>query len=1025
MARIFLILSVIAGALVATVWCTLLHPAPPFPYSFQAEIQTSTPTVAQLYYERGAGLTDSESAKAAVAPFRNFTKITLPIPEGKYRALYFTPGAHLDGGIVHFRHARITTFDGRVMRSLSAGDFDLNPDTGSATTDGDGLKITSRRDGSNPRLTVKFDPYLRLGVGFWSKFRLHAPRWLKVFGLSLLSMIIVRAAAIRRALIVEWWQSLRTSRPRLALVVIAVLATSLASYPVIFFGKSLLSPTSGSVLLYDRNPTLPDFSDLREDNVHSSDVGAMMWQHLPYTVHQHRALAAGELPLWNRYNSTGSPLLGQGQSMLGDPMHLPVIAAGGAAWAFDAKFILAKLLFACGVGWCAWALTRDFGASSLAILGGAFVGFFSYRFNHPALFSLGYAPWILVAWFEIARAETRSSVLAGMLLWSSSNLCEVVSGTVKEAYVLCFALNFAGALIFALGSLTAREKLRRLAFLSVTGVGIVLVSAPVWWTFFHTLGSAFTSYDVPTVLQIRREWFIGFFDDLFYREMIPRHAVYMPAANFLVFLGCFFAVTKPTRLWKNPATRVLALFALGAFCVAFQTGSTEGTPQWMLKLPLFRNLYHVNNLFSCVALVLTCVLAGWGFSVARETLVRVKPSRYLLPGAAAFVVMFIPYFTFTPPGWTEHEWHSWGNADLHQRIVYLHVLLLPFALGVLVAAARRRLREVKWTPVTAVPVLVALLFLLGRHGQHLPFFPPNDLLTTPGTRPHLFATSPAVDFLRDATSREPARVFGTGNTLFPGFSSVYDLEGINAPDALVNRQYHELGSALGWLGSGWQIRITNEELDRWRHALDFFNVGYVVTEPAALRPITGLRRIANLDMDIWRNEQVWPRAFFVSRLESYDTVAELAQRILASTPSPFAAIQSADLNADLKPFAANSPGTEPIPAKQYRLETNKTSFTIAAPSPGIAVLQEAWLADDFVARVDGRVVPYFRVNHVFKGVAIPTAGVHRIEFGYWPQGFTQSLAASVLGLVLLVMGIGVIWFFEKEVSPSVAANAQG
>jgi hypothetical protein len=335
------------------------------------------------------------------------------------------------------------------------------------------------------------------------------------------------------------------------------------------------------------------------------------------------------------------------------------------------------------------------------------------------------------------------------------------------------------------------------------------------------------------------------------------------------------------------------------------------------------------------------------------------------------------------------------------------------------------MRELKWTPITAIPVLIALLFLLGRHGQHLPFFPPNDLLTAPGTRPHLFAPSPAVDFLRDATSREPARVFGTGNTLFPGFSGVYDLEGINAPDALVNRQYRELGSALGLLGSGWQMRIANEELDRWQHALGFFNVGYIITEPDALRPIAGLHRIANLDLDIWRNETVWPRAFFVSRLGSYDTVAELAKRLLAPTPAPFAAIQSADLNADLKPFITSLPVSEPIPAKQYRLETNKTSFTIAAPSPGIAVLQEAWLADDFVARVDGRVVPYSRVNHVFKGVVIPSAGVHRIEFEYWPQGFTQSLAASALGLVLLVVGVGVVWFFEKEVSPSVAANAQG
>ena len=336
------------------------------------------------------------------------------------------------------------------------------------------------------------------------------------------------------------------------------------------------------------------------------------------------------------------------------------------------------------------------------------------------------------------------------------------------------------------------------------------------------------------------------------------------------------------------------------------------------------------------------------------------------------------------------------------------------------------MREVRWTALTAVPAFLALLLLLGRHGQHLPLFPPNDFLTTPGSRPDLFAPSPAIDFLREATSREPARVFGTGNTLFPGFSSVYDLEGINGPDALVNRQYRELGSALGLFVSDWQMHLANEALPRWQRALDFFNVGYVVTEPGSLKPIAGLHRAVSLDLDIWRSEHVWPRAFFVSRLESYDTVDDLARRISAPTSStPFAAIQSSDLDAALKSFVTNLPSTEPVPAKQYHLETNKTSFTVAAPSPGIAVLQEAWLADDFVAKVDGKVVPYLRVNHAFKAVVIPTAGVHRVEFAYWPRGFTLSLAASVLGLVLLIAGVYAISRFEKEISPSVATTAQG
>src|SRR5690606_4296230 len=136
-----------------------------------------------------------------------------------------------------------------------------------------------------------------------------------------------------------------------------------------------------------------------------SDVGAIMWAHIPYSFMQHRALAGGEVPLWNRYSATGTPLLAQGQSMLGDPLHLPVIAANGAAWAWDAKFLLAKWLFATGLAFSVFAVLRPpaagagisdsngsprlpgnvaLAAAALVALAAPFIGFFVYRINHPA-----------------------------------------------------------------------------------------------------------------------------------------------------------------------------------------------------------------------------------------------------------------------------------------------------------------------------------------------------------------------------------------------------------------------------------------------------------------------------------------------------------------------------------------------------------------------------------------------------------------------------------------------------------------
>src|ERR1019366_855507 len=105
---------------------------------------------------------------------------------------------------------------------------------------------------------------------------------------------------------------------------------------------------------------------------------------------QHRALAGGELPLWNRYNSCGSPLLGQGQSMFGDPLHLFVILADGASWAWDLKFLIAKWGFALALGLLVLAVTRHLPAALIVSAAAPFVGFFVYRINHPAFFSMCY-----------------------------------------------------------------------------------------------------------------------------------------------------------------------------------------------------------------------------------------------------------------------------------------------------------------------------------------------------------------------------------------------------------------------------------------------------------------------------------------------------------------------------------------------------------------------------------------------------------------------------------------------------------
>lgn len=58
------------------------------------------------------------------------------------------------------------------------------------------------------------------------------------------------------------------------------------------------------------------------------------------------------------------------------------------------------------------------------------------------------------------------------------------------------------------------------------------------------------------------------------------------------------------------------------------------------------------------------------------------------------------------------------------------------------------------------------------------------------------------------------------------------------------------------------------------------------------------------------------------------------------------------------------------------------------------------------ATLNGRPVPYLRVNHAFKGIVIPAAGEWTLECAHRPVHWNLSLGVAAFGAVMLT-GIGV------------------
>jgi hypothetical protein len=755
---------------------------------------------------------------------------------------------------------------------------------------------------------------------------------------------------------------------------------------VIFFGRSFVSPNYGTPLLYANSPTLPGFKSATGHDGMGSDVGAVMWWHIPVSRIQSEAIFHDhELPLWNRYDLCGQPLLGQGQSMIGDPLHfMTAVLSGGNSVAWDLKYLAAKWLFAFGMGLTVLALTDRLAVAMLLSASSLYIGFFSFRLNHPAIFSLCYSPWIIYSWILIVGARDAKRSLPWIVSLFTANWAEINSGTVKEAYVLAICLNASGLLALLLSRDDRSLRLRKALLVGWAAFLFILVSAPIWVTFLDTLMGSGTRYNTPDAWQIPAHRMIGFFEDLFYRQATPHEGHVAPSTNFLILIGVLWAVAGSRRLSDNRMFVALGLSAVVPIMLVYGIIPKDA----ITAVPLLGGIYHIDNTFSCVLIVLAIPLAGFGLKMFLGEM----PDRTWLIYFGIVLLLLAALLGL------------YFGMDRHLAPSRFFIRYIPTLLAsvIVLQLASRYLVGKAGTPIGAVLlVILCLLALHWRQGQFLTTTL-DDYVFVPQERADFGAASAAIRFT-EGNKLVPSRTVGLGFNLFPGFNGTYLIEDIYGIDALKSKEYADLAEGLGLVRDTLFTTIQPNETSRESQAAyDALNVSYFLgSSGVAPAEIAGWEHLRNLDLSVFRSPTVWPRAYFVDHVDFYDGLSELVARIQGAAGRPFAAIQSRD-RWSLPELVRRSPdpmGQAIIAARRYTLTNNSTSFDIEAPRPGVVVLSETWLKDDFEATVDGKPVPYFRVNHAFKGVYIDLPGSHRVGFRYWPRYFTLSLWLSVIGML--------------------------
>ncbi len=957
-------------------------------HMFVLRMSGSSTGLLQVFYDVGSGYTGQHSAGQLLRVSDKAVEYRFPLPPATYRSIRIDPGSGV--GIYTIERATIVG-RGSTMIDIPLTEFQAVQQLTVLERTTDRLMLSAAGDSNDPILV--WTPSSPIRLMFEPRQTLHtigyaALLWLggTVVAWGAVWLLLFLWPAHVRTLARAWASAsgFGASNPAIAIVVSALLATLVATYPVVFAGRSFASPTNGGTLmLYDQLPFLPGADDFDIEDTRGTDVGAMMWQSVPHARAEREALAMGEVPLWNRHTALGRPLWGQGLTYILDPLQWLTFLGSDPAPGWDLKFLAHRFVFASGVGLAALAATGAWIPAAIAAAAAPFAGAFVYRFNHPAIFSLAYAPWTLLGWFLVAKATSaRASARAVIVLTVSTSLL-LVAPTPKEAAIAVLGMSATGAIAVLLSADSWRLRGQRLAAAMMAGIAVALLTAPHWLVFLDTLRQSAHAYETPNLATGGLLHGVA----LWVSPLMP--GTPQPGLHLFALVLVAAAMTAPLRLWEDRSALASAIGAALLIAVALGIVPTSV----LNRMPLISQIGHLYDVLLMAALtplLIVCATGArilWSAGVSR-TLVATTAT-----GAAGW--------------WMLKRLGESGPFDRFEP--WAVALLLPLAVAF--PECLRVARPDSAGAVAAAGAAMMTLMLPG--GLHLDSGATaiDRLLLQPRPRPSLTQSSPAIDAIHAATT-EPMRTTGVSYTLFAGTQMLYGLEDIRGADPLEVLAYRELIDASGIQRHGyWLTTFETNDIPRLTPILDMLNVGFLVMARADTIP-AGSRLLPMKGPDLVRAIQrptPWPRAFFTDSTSTYTTPAGLFEHV-AVHRTAFAAVLEGDTRASEATSGLPRRAGRAVPADHYVLTSNTTSFRVRADTEGIAVLGETYLPDEFIATLNGTEVPYFRVNHVFKAVRIPGPGEWEIRFEYRPRRWALALRLAAIGAAIACAIAGIAFW---------------
>ena len=196
-----------------------------------------------------------------------------------------------------------------------------------------------------------------------------------------------------------------------------------------------------------------------------------------------------------------------------------------------------------------------------------------------------------------------------------------------------------------------------------------------------------------------------------------------------------------------------------------------------------------------------------------------------------------------------------------------------------------------------------------------------------------------------------------------------------------------------------------------RSIFSMLNVKYIIS-PRAL-PELQFELLHDGPVKLYRNQDVWPRAFMAEAILACPDDAAVLERIHAAKFEPHTVfVPEAELDKLPRQLrsAVMSESTgrySQAAVSVVRYEANRVELQVETESHGLLVLSDTWFPG-WIALVNGSSSPVLRANHTLRAVALKP-GSSRVEFAYRPRSFIAGLVMSVSVLLATIAALAAVW----------------